>query len=215
MRNCGVVRRRFRGEIQRHGWTSLKLPVRGMLNGRKITATQFVWKALRDPFFPWTFVASNLLTVSREKSWLGLSDRARSLYSWHLLVERSRFFLEVKSWIGRQGSRVPMLHPYPAEDKSTKPYCDHCGHCCEIASGLATFPHDVDIPPHWQQIFGEGLGRGHRFCPFLWEFRRTGRSLCAVHGCRPIACRVFEHDECLHLKDELRRLSCLTTLSTG
>jgi hypothetical protein len=181
----------------------------GKRNARKSNATQAIWKALRDPFFPWTFFVANLLTLSREKRWQGLSARVRNLYYWHLLLERSRFFLEVKSWIGKQGSWVPMQAPSLVEHESIGIYCDHCGHCCEIASGLDAFPDDVEIPRHWQWIFGTGLGRGHRFCPFLWEFRKTGRSLCAIHAWRPTACRMFERDECLYLKDELSLLSSL------
>ncbi len=75
-------------------------------------------------------------------------------------------------------------------------YCSHCGGCCEIASGFPDFPPETGIPQRWQRIFGDGLGKGHRFCAFLWELDASGQSLCAIHPWRSNPCRTFEEDEC-------------------
>lgn len=84
-------------------------------------------------------------------------------------------------------------------------YCSHCGGCCEIASGFPSFPRATSLPLRWQQLFGAGLGEGHRFCAFLWEFDASGRSVCAIHPWRPAPCRAFAEDECAFLKNDLNK----------
>jgi hypothetical protein len=166
---------------------------------------RLVLRALSNRFFPTRFFARNLEILTAEPGWQRLPVRSRRISTLRLLLERNCFFLEVKAW---REARSALLAgpPVPAESVvATKrldmaAYCDHCGACCEIASGLPEFPQAVSIPSRWQHVFGRGLGRWHRFCPFLWEDRSNGHSLCAIHPWRPLACRAFEQDECDFLK---------------
>jgi hypothetical protein len=161
-----------------------------------------VLRALADPCFPWKFMLRNLAVIAREPGWRRLPARLRRAYERRLWIQRIQFHGEIKGWLQQCPDWQPPA-PVPqsgAAPVSPDPYCDHCGECCEIASGLAEFVPGVLLPLPWQTIFGQGLGRWHRFCPFLWELRRSGRSLCAIHPWRPLACRAFERDECLFLK---------------
>ena len=65
------------------------------------------------------------------------------------------------------------------------------------------FPPRQHIPRRWQHIFGDGLGKGHRFCAFLWELYASGQSFCAIHPWRSNPCRVFEKDECDYFMKDL------------
>ena len=159
-------------------------------------------RAMRDPLFPWTFLRRNLAALARESAWQHLSPRTRRACQRRLCLERGRFFLELRSALERRNLWVAAAD-LPAQNAPAGPgpqYCNHCGECCEIASGLAEFPREAEIPARWQRLFGQGLGRWHRFCPFLLEIRRTGRSLCAIHPWRPLPCRRFEAEECTFLK---------------
>jgi hypothetical protein len=164
---------------------------------------RFVLRAFADPFFPYTFLMRNVSTLSTEVAWKRLPYRSRKALLKKLLLERSLFFLEVRKRLPKE------LRPKQTEclalddlDHPGASYCTDCGVCCEIASGLADFPAAAEIPLRWKTIFGNGLGKGHRFCPFLFEVTKSGRSFCAIHQWRPLPCRAFEEDECEFLKQD-------------
>ncbi len=158
-----------------------------------------VQRALGSPCFPRVFVASNLHALASEPRWQRLPIRLRKVASLRLLLERSRFFLELAAWRRRQSALSEPSGLSHTANTETFAYCDHCGACCEIASGLAEFPAGTPFPARWRSLFGAGLGRWHRFCPFLWEQPPMG-SQCAIHPWRPLPCRAFEQDECDYLK---------------
>ena len=162
--------------------------------------------ALRHRSFPITYFVRNVLTLQREAGWRQGSRRVQKDRLLRLLEERARIFLEVKKWImerrGEEGWREQIGSPHEGPFLPSG-YCSHCGGCCEIASGFPDFPPETAIPPRWQRIFGDGLGRGHRFCAFLWELNASGRSLCAIHPWRSNPCRVFEKEECDYFMKDL------------
>jgi hypothetical protein len=164
---------------------------------------RMVHRALGSPFFPRVFVARNFHALATEPGWQRLPIRLRKVASLRLLLERSRFFLELTACRRRPSSllKSPELSYFRATE--TVDYCDHCGACCEIASGLAEFPAGTPLPARWRGLFGAGLGRWHRFCPFLWGQPQMG-SECAIHTWRPLPCRAFEQDECDYLKRDAR-----------
>ena len=162
--------------------------------------------ALTSRCFPLTYLVRNMLTLERESGWMRASPRVRKNRFLRILEERARIFLEVKKWImGRRGGdewRVPLRSVHP-DSRLPSGYCSHCGGCCEIASGFPDFPSEAKIPRRWQRIFGDGLGKGHRFCAFLWEVDASGRSLCAIHPWRSNPCRMFEEEECEYFMKDL------------
>jgi hypothetical protein len=163
-----------------------------------------VFRSLVAPFFPWKFMLRNLVVIAHESDWRRLPERTRRAYERRLWVQRAQFYREVNDWLQQRPEWQPAteLRQSDAARASLDQYCDHCGECCEIASGLAEFLPGVGLSLRWQTIFGHGLGRWHRFCPFLWENQHSGRSLCAIHQGRPLPCRAFERDECLFLKND-------------
>ena len=165
-----------------------------------------VFFALKNPGFPLSFFVRNMLAMQREPRWRHLSPRIWRNHLRRMLEERSRIFLEVCRWRSdkqqREGGQTPALLP-SLETLEGSGYCSHCGGCCEIASGFPDFPPETAIPVRWQRIFGDGLGRGHRFCAFLWELNASGRSLCAIHPWRSNPCRVFEKEECDYFMKDL------------
>jgi hypothetical protein len=171
--------------------------------GRITPAAAF---ALRHRCFPITYLIRNILTLQREDAWVHGSRRVQKNRLLRMLDERARIFLEVRKWLrerkGEEGWRdqIASAHHGPYLPSG---YCSHCGGCCEIASGFPDFPPDTAIPPRWQRLFGDGLGRGHRFCAFLWELDASGRSLCAIHPWRSNPCRVFEEEECDYFMKDL------------
>jgi hypothetical protein len=167
-----------------------------------------VLRALSSQFFPRFFMARNFWMLTTEPGWRRLPSRLRRVFSLRLLLQRSRFFLEVATWRTAHDSVPPTstVSAVTPEDTAIASYCDHCGQCCEIASGWADFPEGIRMPAHWMRVFGQGLGHWHRFCPFLWEDRLKGHSFCAIHPWRPLACRAFEKEECDYLKKDTLEL---------
>jgi len=163
-----------------------------------------------DAFFPMSFFLRNMMELERELWWKRLSPRVRRLRIGKMLRERVAVVMEVK----RRGphhykehrstgwsSKIPITSAEPSLNRSEiSSYCTHCGMCCETASGLPDFPPQTQIPEQWQRLFGDGLGRGHRFCPFLWESKNPHGSLCAIHPWRSYPCRIFERDDCEFVK---------------
>jgi hypothetical protein len=162
--------------------------------------------ALRSRCFPLTFFVRNLLTLQQESGWLRASGRFRKRRALHLLEERARIFLAVQRWIRTRQGKAEWRKQFRLvfrEMVSPEGYCSHCGGCCEIASGFPDFPPETEIPLRWQRIFGDGLGRNHRFCAFLWEWDASGRSLCAIHPWRSNPCRIFDEEECQFFMKDL------------
>lgn len=165
---------------------------------------RIVLRGIASPFFPLTFFIRNISALQREKGWKSLTLSMQKAQVSRMLLERTRFFLEVKEWLEQKQNRQPGKHFIPNDPRFISPdeYCTHCGECCEIASGFPDFSKDTPLPRKWQEVFGQGLGKGHRFCAFLWEIRGKGVSLCAIHPWRSLPCRVFEREECEFLKNE-------------
>jgi len=111
-----------------------------------------------------------------------------------MVWERIAIFNEVKNWRKNQESaQVPTLK---VANMNTPGYCNKCGLCCEVASGMPDFPAPGALPGRWREIFANGLGRGHRFCPFLWEDNGSGGGFCSIYPLRSNPCRLFGSEEC-------------------
>jgi hypothetical protein len=176
-----------------------------------------LYRALSERFFPLTFLIRNLLILQREPAWKRLPLRTQKVRVLKLVDERCRFFDEVKEWLTQWRGRSWKIQPEQfllLEDDSSGAYCTHCGGCCELRSGLPDFPPESIIPEHWKAVFGNGLGKDHRFCPFLWEFKRTGLSFCSIHPFRSNPCRTFEQEECEYLRNDPDFLSISTQKRT-
>lgn len=151
-------------------------------------------KGLCAPGFPLYYVLRNLGWLKREKWWTTLSPRARRAHALRMVWERIAIFNEVKNWRKNQESaQVPTLK---VANMNTPGYCNKCGLCCEVASGMPDFPAPNALPGRWPEIFANGLGRGHRFCPFLWEDNGSGGGLCSIYPLRSNPCRLFGSEEC-------------------
>lgn len=162
--------------------------------------------AIKNRYFPLGFFIRNILTLQGEAGWKNVSPRIRRGRLQRMLEERSRVFLEVYHWRSQKLEKEPSPRralPLSPEILDWSGYCSHCGGCCEIASGFPDFPAEAEIPFRWQQLFGNGLGKGHRFCAFLWEIDASGLSLCAIHPWRSHPCRTFEEAECAFFKNDL------------
>lgn len=150
-----------------------------------------------DESFPFYFFLRNIDELENERWWKPLSPRMKRARLMKMLKERVAIVREVKKWLSRQGNCARLE---PAEDSREVAeiacYCTNCGMCCETASGFPDFPLETKIPEQWQKLFGDGLGRGHRFCPFLWESKTPRGSLCSIHPWRSNPCRIFERDDC-------------------
>ncbi|MEJ5363482.1 MAG: hypothetical protein WHS86_00130 [Desulfosoma sp.] len=172
-------------------------------------------RVLRDPLFPLYFLERNLNVLGTENGFRREPQRGRTARVLAVIFQRLRWFQELlqegRGAPGRDPGCAPALRGLDdGPDRSRiESYCDHCGLCCEICSGFPDFPDPHNPPDAWRFVFGQGLGDGHRFCPFLMHDRRSRRSFCAIHAYRPNPCRIFEEDECRtvknELKDELRR----------
>ena len=174
--------------------------------GRTKSLSPRVFCALKNPYFPLSFFVRNMLALQGEPAWRCVAPRIWKGHLHRMLEERSRIFLEVSKWrlqkLGKEGS-PPEAAPPSLESLERSGYCSHCGGCCEIASGFPDFPGETAIPLRWQSIFGDGLGKGHRFCAFLWEINASGRSICAIHPWRSNPCRAFEEAECAYFRNDL------------
>ena len=147
--------------------------------------------AVGDELFPVVLFLRNVGMLRKESAWKDYTPAQWQELLLGMISERARIFLEVKEWKASRGFGVEV----GADSSEPIGYCTHCGGCCEIASGYPDFPEGAEvIPLRWRRIFGDGLGKGHRFCAFLWEV--SGMSLCSIHPWRSKACRVFEQDEC-------------------
>ena len=123
-----------------------------------------------------------------------MSHRAKRAHAFRIVSERIAIFNEVKNWRKNQkAAQTPSLN---TGDMNAPRYCNKCGLCCEVASGMADFPAPEALPGRWREVFANGLGRGHRFCPFLWEDNGSGGGLCSIYPLRSNPCRLFEFEEC-------------------
>jgi len=161
---------------------------------RKGAAGNAAVKGLCAPGFPLYYVLRNLGWLKREKWWTTLSPRAKRTRALRMIRERIAIFNEVKNWRKNQGSaQIPILNVL---DRNVPDYCNKCGLCCEVASGMPDFPAPGALPGRWREIFANGLGRGHRFCPFLWEDNGSGGGFCSIYPLRSNPCRLFGSEEC-------------------
>jgi hypothetical protein len=184
---------------------AILMSTRKAVKAKRITSATG-W-ALKHRLFPLSFFVRNMLALQREPWWTHMSPRVRKTRLLMILEQRCRIFLEVRKWVRtRQGVETWRAQAPPAREEQALPsgYCSNCGGCCEIASGFPDFPPEAEIPRHWQRIFGDGLGKGHRFCAFLWELYASGQSFCAIHPWRSNPCRVFEEDECEYFTKDLK-----------
>lgn len=161
---------------------------------RKGPAGNRTAKDLCSPGFPLYYVLRNLGWLRREKWWAALSPRARRVRILRMVRERVAIFNEVKKWRKTQGTA--QLPPPKPGDTNAPSYCTKCGLCCEVASGMPDFPFPEALPERWREVFANGLGRGHRFCPFLWEDNGSGGGFCSIYPLRSNPCRLFESEEC-------------------
>lgn len=186
--------------------TSLRPFIVGLCRGAPASSGNLVRRAVADPRFPLKFLVRNLLLLEEETAWRSLPVRLKKREAARIARERAEFFIEVRGKrhrllgegaAGKIAEGPGLGTEAPEEDSGG--YCHHCGGCCEIAGGLPDFPAGAPLPPRWKRLFHEGLGRFHRFCPFLWQYDARGASLCSIHPWRPRPCRLFEKDECLAL----------------
>lgn len=165
-------------------------------------AGSFVIKHLCNPEFPLYYMLRNFNWLQREKWWKALSPRSRRVHAARLLHDRVGVFSEVKQWKRLHGDGLPEKHPIPPIRMDNVPgYCNKCGLCCEVSSGMPDFPKSCGLPDKWRDLFGNGLGQGHRFCPFLWEDQGSGGSLCSIYPWRSNPCRLFDSEECDFFRD--------------
>ena len=161
---------------------------------RNATAGNRAVRILCDPGFPLYYALRNLGWLKLEKWWKTLSVRARRLCALRMVSERISMFNEVRKWrINQEAAQTPLLN---LSDMNTPGYCNKCGLCCEVASGMPDFPAPAALPAHWREVFARGLGRGHRFCPFLWEDNASGGGFCSIYPLRSNPCRLFGTEEC-------------------
>jgi len=146
------------------------------------------------PGFPLYYVLRNLFWLKHEQWWTALSHRAKCGRALKIICARIDFFNQVKKSRNElqevqtlRSGEVPMNVPV---------YCNKCGLCCEVASGKPDFPVPDALPFRWREIFADGLGQGHRFCPFLWEDNTSGGGLCSIYPYRSNPCRLFGPEEC-------------------
>ncbi|MDR3557756.1 MAG: YkgJ family cysteine cluster protein [Syntrophobacteraceae bacterium] len=162
---------------------------------RKAKAGNSTVKLLCRPGFPLYYMLRNLGWLKGERWWTSLSSRARRVNAIRMLGQRASLFKEVKSWRDNLPA-APESLPCTSQDLTVPEYCNKCGLCCEVASGMDDFPFPAQLPAGWKEFFGNGLGKGHRFCPFLWEDNSASGGLCSIYQLRSRPCRLFGPDEC-------------------
>ncbi|MHC1742576.1 MAG: hypothetical protein AB9873_06035 [Syntrophobacteraceae bacterium] len=184
----------------------LKTPARLRIARRTLSRAQ-IYRSLRAPCFPTHFFVRNLAYLERETWFARKGPVARGRWAAILFRERLQCFRDIRRLIGPyRGEPAWRRDPVRSLSEprgSDTDYCDHCGGCCEIASGLPEFPVESDLPERWRLCFGEGFSPGHRFCAFMWGGDRPGTSLCAIHPWRANPCRVFEADDCEMFKQDI------------
>ena len=165
-------------------------------------------KVLCSPSFPFYYLVRNLEWLNREKWWKALSPPAKRAAALKIVSERLSMFNEVKKWRkGRNTGTEPGAGRFSSlalseaarqnpSGTDAPPYCNKCGLCCEVASGMPDFPPPEALPGGWRNIFANGLGPGHRFCPFLWEDNGSGGGFCSIYPLRSNPCRLFGPEEC-------------------
>ena len=159
--------------------------------------------------FPLYYVLRNFGWLRLEQWWTALSPRARRNLALRIVSERIAIFNEVKNCRKKlkEAAQIPLPNHFEVSanhfeistnhfEISAPAYCNKCGLCCEVASGMPDFPSPGALPGRWREFFANGLGRGHRFCPFLWEDNSSGGSLCAIYPLRSNPCRLFGSEEC-------------------
>lgn len=156
----------------------------------------FILRTLCNPEFPLYYVLRNFNWLQREKWWKALTPRSRRVHAARLLSDRAGVFSEVKRWKKRRSDWFPEHRSVQVETDNAPGYCNKCGLCCEVSSGMPDFPNSCELPDKWRELFGSGLGQGHRFCPFLWEDEKSGGSLCSIYPWRSNPCRLFDSEEC-------------------
>jgi hypothetical protein len=162
---------------------------KGTLSGNKRAL-----KTMCAPGFPLYYVLRNLGWLKQEQWWTTLSHRARRVRASMILSERMAIFSEVKKWRKNLGETQK---PSSGNGEMNAPtYCNKCGLCCEVASAMPDFPAPDALPAPWREMFANGLGQGHRFCPFLWEDNLSGGGLCSIYPLRSNPCRLFGPEEC-------------------
>ncbi|MGC8495232.1 MAG: YkgJ family cysteine cluster protein [Syntrophobacteraceae bacterium] len=150
-------------------------------------------RILCHPGFPLYYMLRNLGWLEGETWWASLSLRAKRVQALRMLGQRAALFSQVKNW--RKGLKDVQI-PEPEDNVNVPDYCNKCGLCCEVASGKPDFPAPRDLPEGWGEFFGNGLGKGHRFCPFLWEDNSDCGGLCSIYHLRSNPCRLFGPEEC-------------------
>ena len=151
-------------------------------------------KDLCDPRFPLYYLVRNLVWLKNEKWWTTLSPCSRRAQVIRMLSERIAIFNEVKKW--RKGVDALGECSSVTEFSRVPGYCNKCGLCCEVASGMPNFPSPGNLPEQWREFFANGLGPGHRFCPFLWEDNAARGGFCSIYSLRSNPCRLFGAEEC-------------------
>ncbi|SMC25137.1 Putative zinc-or iron-chelating domain-containing protein [Desulfacinum hydrothermale DSM 13146] len=163
-------------------------------------------RILRHRAFPLTYLERNLARLIQEGQDARRPVRYRRALWASVVGQRACWFVELTQDVnaeGQNGEGNDAAGRAGAREEPIEAYCDRCGMCCEIASGYPDFSSAPGLSDAWKRLFREGLGPGHRFCPFLLEDRARGRSACAIHPRRPNPCRIFEADECRALKAEV------------
>lgn len=154
------------------------------------------------PYFPLIFFLRNAQTLHKEFQASKIPLRTQRIRMAHLLRERVSSFHRIGRWVEGGGENGLGGFKIPVVADPSSPYCDHCGGCCEIPGGMPEFPEESRLPAKGREWFENGLGPGHRFCPFLCECRETGRGFCSIYPWRPNPCRIFDHEECAVVKND-------------
>jgi hypothetical protein len=172
-------------------------------NRKSVAVLSLCTNVLTDPsirrfvfnqFFPLTFWLLNILELEER----GVFENkpygwVRSFIRRHLRTRISCFAVIYKRLFPLDMDKIVKGF---SPDNTGGGYCNHCGQCCFFFGGLGVFPEPWPFPIRWKRFFTDGLGRDHIFCAFLWEWHRSGKSLCAIYPWRPVVCDLFGEEEC-------------------